>query len=712
MQCYSELTAPSAVTHSISLSLTAPHSNNLVVARASLLQVFRTKNALAENDLAAESALSRKTSGQVDSRAIYEDDGFSFLGGGEAKPDRLVSTRLVLVAEFALCGTITGLARIRNPKKSAGAADALLLAFKDAKLSLVEWEADTHTLATVSIHYYEQEDLQGPPWAAPLSEYHNFLSSDPGSRCAALKFGARSLAILPFKQADEDMGMGDWDEALDGPRPAKDLSSEAPPHGTGQSGDTPYSPSFVLRLSNLDASLLHPVHLAFLHEYREPTFGILSSTQYRSCSLGRKDHLSYMVFTLDLQQKASTTILSVTGLPQDLFRVVSLPAPIGGALLLGSNELIHVNQAGKTNGVAVNPLAKQCTSFGLSDQSGLNLRLEDCAVEVLSPEIGEFLLVVSDGRLALLTFKVDGRTVSGLEVKMISPEAGGLVVPGRVASLTRIGRGHIFAGSEDGDSLLIGWTHKQSPSLRKKSRVSEADGDVDIEGEDDGLGDDDDDDDLYASDTAQPTMASIAHTTGKAGDMTFRVHDRLLSIAPIRAMTYGKPALQPGSETEKKAAGVSSDLQLACAVGRDGSSALAVINREIQPKVIGRFDFPEAKGFWTMRARKPWSKQVQADRDAAAAGPDFDVMAQYDKYMIVAKIDLDGYETSDVYALTAAGFESLAGTEFEPAAGFTVEAGTMGENSRIVQVLKAEVRCYDGGKNRPSLDPALCVCPT
>jgi cleavage and polyadenylation specificity factor subunit 1 len=60
-------------------------------------------------------------------------------------------------------------------------------------------------------------------------------------------------------------------------------------------------------------------------------------------------------------------------------------------------------------------------------------------------------------------------------------------------------------------------------------------------------------------------------------------------------------------------------------------------------------------------------------------------------------VDLDGYEKSDVYALTAAGFESLGGTEFDPAAGITIEAGTMGNGSRIIQILKSEVRCYDGG---------------
>ena len=142
-----------------------------------------------------------------------------------------------------------------------------------------------------------------------------------------------------------------------------------------ESHKTPYLASFILPLTNLDPTLTHPVHLAFLHEYREPTFGIVAASKAVAPSLlaQRKDALTYSVFTLDLEQKASTTLLSVSGLPYDISRVVPLPYPIGGALLVGSNELIHVDQAGKTNGVAVNEFAKACTSFPLSDQSDLAL---------------------------------------------------------------------------------------------------------------------------------------------------------------------------------------------------------------------------------------------------------------------------------------------------------------------------------------------------
>lgn len=701
MQCYTELTPPTAVTHSIVLPLTSAHAHNLVIARASLLQVFTTKSVSAEVDNAnnaAHTQSSKATAGHYDSR-INDDDGLetSFLGADSmlVRSDRSSYTKLVLVAEYPLSGTVTGLARIRRQSSKSG-GEALLLAFRDAKLSTIEWDPEKNTIYNTSVHFYEQDDLQKVPWAAPLGDYVNYLAADPGSRCAALKFGARSLAILQFNQSEEeDIEMDDWDEELDGPRPAKELSTTIVNGTSSSNEDTPYSSSFVLRLSNLDPSLIHPVHLAFLHEYREPTFGILSSTMAPSAQLGRKDHLTYTVFTLDLKQKASTTILSVNGLPQDLFRVIALPAPVGGALLVGTNELIHIDQSGKTHGVAVNSFARQMTSFGLVDQSDLGLRLEGCEIEVLSPETGELLIVQNNGALALIDFRIDGRTVAGLSVKTIPEQAGGLLLSSPATTLAKLAKTSLFVGSEDGDSIVIGWSRKQAQSSRRKGRLHDVSLDTDMDDED--LEDMDDDDDLYADESA-PTKQAAApseSSTSKSGELLFKVHDRLISMAPIRAVSLG-PGTATLEEQEAKSAVTTSDLSLVCAVGRGNAGALAVINRAIQPTVIGEFDFPEARGFWTLAAQKPVPKSLQADKSSALMGVDFDATASHDRFMIVSKVDLDGYETSDVYAVTGAGFENLTGTEFEPAAGFTIEAGTMGKNKRIIQVLKAEVRCYDG----------------
>lgn len=697
MQCYTELTPPTAVTHSLSLPFVSAQSNNLVVAKSSLLQVFQTKTITAEidNSLTSNQA-SAKSSAQYDSR-LNDDDGLeaSFLGGDTAfqRSDRASNTKLVLVAEITVSGTVTGLARVKTQNTLSG-GEALLVQFKDAKLSLLEWDPARYSVMTISIHYYEQEEHQGSPWAPALNDCVNFLTADPGSRCAALRFGARNLAILPFKQADEeDIAMDDWDPDLDGPRPMKqEDASTAVVNGTSSIEDTPYSPSFVLRLSILDPNLIHPIDLAFLYEYREPTFGILSSKLAPSAALGRKDHLSFMVFTLDLQQKASTTILSVGGLPHDLFKVIALPAPVGGALLVGANELIHIDQSGASNGVAVNPFTKQCTDFTLTDASELALRLEGCTIDFISPETGQMLIVLSDGRFATLDFIIDGRRVSGLQVKLVAPGSGGAIIPYRVSSLSRLGKNVLFAGSEDGDSVVFGWTRKQAQGSKKKSRAQES-----LDFEDFDEDDLDDEDDLYAESTAA-TQAASGTAAARGGELVFRIHDSLTNIAPIQDIIYGKPSGTIDAEDEKNQAGVRSDLQLVVAVGTGKGGALAVLNREIQPKVIGRFDFPEARGLWTMSAQKPVPKSAQGEKGNNAIGDDYDLSAQYDKFMIVAKIDLDNYETSDVYALTAAGFESLTGTEFEPAAGFTVEAGTMANHRRVIQVLKSEVRVYDGGK--------------
>ncbi|KAI1465395.1 CPSF A subunit region-domain-containing protein [Daldinia caldariorum] len=708
MQCYTELTPPTAVTHSLCLPFITAQSNNLVVARASLLQIFATKSVSAELDKAQNGQLqSSRPTDHYDAR-INDDDGLeaSFLGGDSVllRSDRSNYTKLVLVAEFPLAGTIIGLARIKT-ETSASGGEALLLAFKDAKLSMVEWDPEKNSINTTSIHYYEQEDLQGSPWAAPLSHYVNFLAADPSSRCAALKFGARSLAIIQFKIQEEGIDMEDWDEDLDGPRPVKEPSTTLL-NGTSSNEETPYSTSFVLRLPNLDPSLIHPVHLAFLHEYREPTFGILSSTVSPSSVLGRKDQLSYMVFTLDIQQKASTTILSVTGLPQDLFRVIALPVPVGGALLVGTNELIHIDQSGKSHGVGVNPFAKHTTSFSLVDQTELGLKLEGCEIEVLSAENGEFLMILNDGRMVIITFRVDGRIVSGLSLRLIAPENGGTIIPTGVTTLSKLNKTSLFAGSDGADSLVIGWTRKQAQTGKRKSRIQDPSIDLDLDDED--MEDLEDDDDLYGEDTASAAQPSYSTNTpgGKSGELVFRIHDRLISIAPINDFTLGQ-AMPSDGEEQKNQVGVTSDLSFVCACGRGSAGSLAIINREIQPKVIGRFEFPEARGFWTMAAQKPIPKSLQGDKGITSIGAEYETSAQYDRFMIVPKVDLDGYETSDVYALTGAGFEALTGTEFEPAAGFTIEAGTMGNHRRIIQVLKTAVHCYDGGFGLTQILPML-----
>jgi cleavage and polyadenylation specificity factor subunit 1 len=135
MQCYTELTPATAVTHSTTLQFIPGQGTNLVVAKSSLLQIFRTKVVSTELDTWQSSGHRTRNVTRYESRLANDDDGLeaSFLGGDSLaqKTDRANSTKLVLVAEIPLAGTVTGLASIKTPIARHG-CESLLIAFKDS----------------------------------------------------------------------------------------------------------------------------------------------------------------------------------------------------------------------------------------------------------------------------------------------------------------------------------------------------------------------------------------------------------------------------------------------------------------------------------------------------------------------------------------------------------------------------------------------------
>lgn len=674
MQCYTEIAPPTAVSHALNIPFLSSRAHNLVVAKNSLLQVFEIKSTTTE--------VTPGGGNEADNAAANLDTE-----AADVPFQRTESTaKLVLVGEFPLAGTVISLARIKALNtKSKG--EALLVAFRDAKLSLVEWDPETYNLHTISIHYYENPDLPGvAPWSPDLKDTYNFLTADPSSRCAALKFGTHNLAILPFRQ--RDLVEDDYDSDLEGPR------DTAPEQTNGTNADvahkTPYSSSFVLPLTNLDPTLTHPVHLAFLHEYREPTFGVVAASRATAPSLlaNRRDILTYSVFTLDLEQKASTTLLSVAGLPYDISRVIPLPHPIGGALLVGVNEIIHVDQGGKTNGVAVNDLAKACTSFPLSDQSDLALRLEGCSLELLSPDTGDVLIVLNNGRILILTFTLDGRTVSGMTIQTVSPDQGGSLLKAGASCTGNLGRGRLFVGSEDGESVLLGWSGTTN-QLRRKQSAAGQEGDEDTSDEDE-EDMDDLDDDLY-NDTG-PAIKKVTAAASEAtapGTYTFRIHDTLPSIAPIH-----DAVLHPGKDTESLNKG-----EIMLSTGRGAAGAISGLDRELHPVGLATSELASAHGIWAVHARKQAPGGV-----TAAFGEDTEAnMAtnvDYDQYLVVSKTTEEGGESTTVYEVNGNELSETDKGDFEREEGSTLFVGVLAAGTKVVQVMQTEIRTYDSGKYR------------
>ena len=682
MQCYTELTAPTAVTHSLALPFLSASANNLIVAKTSLLQIFSLKSIVTNiND---DSSRNAQTSNQS-LREHPNGPDSSLPHSATAKGDRLHATKLVLVAQFELAGTVTSLARVKI-LRSKSSGEALLVALRDAKLSLVEWDPERHSISTISIHYYEREDVLSSMWEPDLGSCVNYLSVDPSSRCAAFKFGVRHLAIIPFHQIGDDLVMDDYDSDLDGERQDRKQTISKPAAEGVPDEKTPYAASFVLSLLALDPSLSHPIHLSFLYEYRDPTFGILYSQGATSSGLlhERRDNVSYAVYTLDLEQRASTTLSSVSNLPYDLFAVVPLSRIVGGALLVGANEMIHVEQSGKTNGVAVNDFAKQSTAFAMLDQSDLNMRLEHCVVKQLGLENSDLLIILNNGELAILSFKIDGRSVSGLSIRRVKAVDGEDTLRAGSSCASIVGRNRMFVGSEDSDSWILGWSRKSDRLKRKPSRTQlDADGDEDEE-DLDGEEIDEDEDDLYAEtkpETKRQEQSLLLSDADAEEDYSFRIHDSMANYGPMTDIAM-RHSLTDTDASSKFA----SDTELLIASGRCRAGGLTMFHRGVTALQIDQPSIGNAYGIWSICTKR--SQEDGLDNE-------------YDRYVVASITSDTGHEISKVYSIKSHNGEivELLESDFDADAGATLEAGTLNGGTKMVQVLHSELRSYDQGES-------------
>ena len=662
MQCYTQLTPPTAVTDAVCLPFLSSTANNLILAKTSLLQIYALKSVITDS---------------LDPQPNSQD---------KTRKERIHTTKLVLISQHEVSGTITSLARVKTARSKSG-GELLLVALKDAKLSLVEWDPEKHSISTLSIHYYERDDLLGVPWSPPIDQCPSVLTVDPRSRCAALKFGSRQVAVLPLNQTGDDLVMEDYDgDIQDKPKRRR---SSTKINGEMSAMPIPYSTSFVLPLLAIDPALTHCHHLAFLHEYREPTIGILSSPVAPSSALlhERRDGLFYTVYTLDLEQRASTTLLSVANLPYDTHTIVALPLPVGGALLIGCNQLVHVDQAGKTNGVAVNEFAQKCSSFPLVSQSSLDLRLEGCVVEQLGGAHGEMLMILKTGELAILNFKVDGRSVSSLSIERVLPQQGGSLLSSPASCAALIGRSRIFTGSEDSDSVVLGWSSKSQKKIpRRRSTVE-----LDLESE--GLELDEDlesleDDDLYAEskpevERKQSTSATISEIS--AEDYVFKVHDSLMNLAPLDNVSI--ISTSTGDSIEDGVANGPQKLQLIATTGQGATSTLRRLSPGVTPVLKSQHDLGNVSRLWSLHV-----EGVGAEVDAS----DLD---EFHNILVTSNRTEAGVGESRVYSSAGDIFVELKDGDFEPEAGPTIEVAAILGGQRFVQVLPTEIRTFEGGES-------------
>ncbi|RCI03416.1 Cleavage and polyadenylation specificity factor subunit 1, partial [Rhizopus stolonifer] len=514
----------------------SPDAVNLIVAKSSLLQIYEFVEYVPDTEEEEEIADNELANERLNDT---EDINLTYPKLKPLRKDGTLDTtlgRLELVAQFKMNGTITTLGTVRtNSPRGREGCDSLLLGFSDAKMSLLEWSSTTNTIITVSIHYYERDEFK-----FLTNPYPSTIHIDPQQRCAVMNFYDNKLAVLPFRQSDK------LDER---PLTAEEEEEEK----------WPYLPSFIIDLSTLDSRIKNVIDMTFLSDYYEPTLAILFQPEqtWTGRLSSNKDTVSLVVISLDFTAKIYPIIYSIDALPYDCHKLVAMPKPVTGMLVIAANSILHVSQGSPGVGVAVNGYTKKTTDFpGIlyePDLIELGLSLEGAKAMAFGQE--SCLIFMQNGHWALVKMKRDGNKVLGMDITEIKHDIPRMVgkapqlatppllatSPSCVANVKA--NEYFFLGSRVGDSLLI-----------------------------------------------------------KYDDLNFSVCDTLLNTGPIVDMAVGDVESNT-RETDWP------ELELVSSSGYGKNGSLCVFQRHVYPQTSFAFHQFDSQAIWSIKCR-------QDDQDA------------------------------------------------------------------------------------------------
>ncbi|KAJ3403781.1 Cleavage and polyadenylation specificity factor subunit 1 [Chytriomyces hyalinus] len=654
--------APSGIEHVAHGVFTGPRASNLLVARGSLLQVFVLST--------PGSSVGADGRGTEPGPSTVDEAG----------------RRLTLLAQFSLAGVITSMATVRLPNTAVGLAgmDSLLIAFADAKMSLVEYSRSTASLTTVSIHYFERDELKKE---LTVEKAPPELRVDPQSRCAALSFYGDRMAILPFRH----------DVAHD----ADDPSSKYPFH-----------PSYVFKVSDIDSKVRRIIDFVFLFDFFEPTLAILYETHqsWTGRLAARKDNRGLLVVSVNTSKKTFPVLYQSQHLPYNSTQLIPMPSPLGGLLVKSNNALIYVDQT-SLPGVAIafnafygrehalpTPPPAECQGppnprdnllyhkTNVTDHKSWGITLEGAEVVQVNPDT--VLVVCADGELFVVEMVGHDDAGSGWArrnggvrrfratrcgVRATVPETlCRMPVGGRLVGaaglktfyneILQTSCVYVFVGSRLSDSLLLKVVERSGviefgdkmatgsgssaaasssapSSAPTKSRYGRRIQEVE----------EDDDDDLYGesettakasekngklrsganSTNTTPPNGAVAATASdesaeKPARFTLGVIDVLAGLGPIRDMAVGEFKRETSDEYTPDDNTLRRELEAVCCVGQGVYGALGILARNIRPEIHTTVDQDEIKGFkevWTVKCFDPNSTAAEN---------------QYHKYLIMS----------------------------------------------------------------------------
>ncbi|RCK58790.1 Protein CFT1 [Candida viswanathii] len=562
MDAYRELIDPSRVNNCVGCNFISPTQKNLVVGKGSLLQIF---------DIITPRLPSAN------------------------KPHY----RLKLVSQFKLQGTITDLKPIKTIENPS--LHYLIVSTKYAKFSIIKWDHHHNTISTVSLHYYENAIQNSTYEKLSVSE---LLLEPTYNSVSCLRF-KNLLCFLPFETIDEEDDDDDdeEDEEEEEEQDEKDNDkdeemkdgNEKETNGKIIEPRLFYDASFIIDATTLDSSIGSVVDMQFLHNYREPTIGVLSlkSEVWAGNLLKSKDNIQFQVLTLDLNLKSTISVFKIDNLPYEIDRVIPLPSPLNGVLLVGCNELIHVDNGGVMKRIAVNKFTELTTASikSFQNQSDLELKLEGCAV-VPIPDDHRVLLVLKTGEFYYINFELDGKSIKRVHIDVVDKklyEKVKLTYPGEVAVLDK---NLLFFANSSGNSPLVQVKYRDSLTDSKSRAVEEEES----EEEDDKKDDDEDDDDLYKEEEEEEEQKNLSKT-----HIEFVYHDELINNGPASSFTLGVCSREQFKCNLPNPA--YNEVSIISNAGTHESTKLNIITPTIQPNISSSLTFSQVNRMWNLNQK-------------------------------------------------------------------------------------------------------------
>lgn len=659
---------PTQVEHSVYCNFYSYTERNLVTAGATQLKVYRLIKLAAKSDL-----------------KNYSDEC-------EANEDNV---KLECVQSFTLNANIQSLG---NVSFNGASRDCLLLAFNDAKLSIVEYDPNTHDLKTISMHYFEDDDMRDghityvrPP----------LIRVDPENRCAAMLIYNKNIVIIPFRK---DIVVEDADSLL--------LSGLNNHHlSTVLNKKSPVLPSYKLDLNHelYGVNIINIVDIQFLHNYYEPTLLILYEPirTWPGRIAVRQDTVSMITLSLDVHQRVHPHIWSLNNLPFDTFSALPVPKPIGGVLIFAVNSLIHLNQGLPPFGVSLNGFNDGNTSFPLKTQENVLISL-DCSHATFITN-AKILLSLQNGDLYLLKLHNDmTRSIRTFHFTCFASTV-------LASTLTKCEEGYLFIGSRLSSSLLLNYREKTETKLEGASKKSEQSGPQNVEKllaiPDYNENDKTEDEYLYGNDfcnsqkrlktdpeSEKPENEDVnnevvndvsmsSHESGEKtvsdpNEMVLKMHhssdkdgyifilcDMIKNIGPCGNVCLGEPNLNLESMANER----EFEVEFVTTSGFAKTGSISVLQRSIKPQIETSFELPGCVDIWTVYGPDYYSdKELYSHKYLILSQEDSTIVFQIDQE--INELDQSGFITQSA----------------------TVFTGNLGENKYILQVCANSVRLLDG----------------